>query len=229
MKTPFIEICRIHSKNNPRPIRGAKLFVLFILFFHMLADLAFCAEKIAILYPEVTGSYQTVFQTILYGISAQKGAEYSFYLLSPEYDIDLIKQKLEADKTTAVITLGKRGQAAATMLSAKYPVVAGGLLSVPDGISGISLAADPELLFPRLKSLVPDCKNVFVVYSPEANGWLIPLAEAAAKKNGLKLNAFAADDLATAVQHYQQQLHAVRGPENAIWFSQLSINFSTIY
>lgn len=199
------------------PIQRVFCCSLLLALLALLASPAFCADKIAILYPDVSAPYKAIFQAILDGIKTQKGPDYQWYPLAKKYDIDQLERALESGKTAAVIALGKRGYLAAKKMNGTLPTVVGALPLIPNGISGISLSADPEQLFARLKSLVPDSKQVFVVYSPKTNGWLMPLAEAAAKKNSLKLFSFAADNLRDAMHHYRQLLKTARGRENAIW------------
>ncbi len=194
----------------------AKLF-LCLLLLSLFATPALCADRVAVIFPDLSAPYKSIFQTILDGIQSQNNFEYQLYPLPKDYDPAQLKKQLDSQNTTAIIALGKRGYLATKSLQTNLPTVLGALPLIPNGISGISLSADPDQLFSRIKSLIPNSKQVYVVYSPKINGWLMPLAEIAAEKNGLKLIALPAEDLRAAMHHYRQVLKTARGPENAIW------------
>ena len=182
-----------------------------------LASNAFSADRFAVLYPEVSSPYDAIFQTILQGIKSQSSAEYRVYPLAKNQDLIQLREQIEAAQVNGIIALGKRGYLTAQHLNLPLPTVVGALPLRPNGVSGISLSADPEQIFSQLKSLVPNIKQVFFVYSPKANDWLLPYAEKAAQKNGLRLEAVAAEDLREAMHLYRQLLHKARGRSTAIW------------
>lgn len=165
----------------------------------------------------MTSSYKHVFESILAGITAEENGPIHSYPLSKDYKLKDLRRALEKNQTGGIITLGKRGYLAARALQNEIPTVVGALSMVPEKSPGISLSADPELLFSRLKSLVPESQRVFVVYSTQTSGWLIPYAEQAALKFGLQLMTFPASDLKEAMHHYRSVLKVARGKKDAIW------------
>ncbi len=181
------------------------------------ASEAFSAQRFAVLYPEVPSPYRAIFDTIIQGIKSLENAEYSLYPLSEDQNIEQLRKRLEKSQVKGIIALGKRGFLTAQQLNMPLPITIGALPLIPNGISGISLSADPEQIFSRLKSLVPDTKQVFVVYSPKANGWLLPYAEKAARNYGLNLTAFSAEDLRETMHLYRQLLDENRGRSTTIW------------
>jgi ABC-type uncharacterized transport system substrate-binding protein len=183
----------------------------------LLASPVQAAAKIAVVYPDVSASYQNVFQSILDGINSQQNAEYQLYPLDKQYDLDSLKGRLKNDRISGVIALGKRGYLAAKELKDFLPTVVGALPLVPDGTSGISLSSDPDPVFARLKTLVPDARQVNIVYSPQFTGWLIPLAEKAAKKYHLLLNALPAENLREAMNQYRDLVSSIHGRTEVIW------------
>lgn len=178
---------------------------------------AMAAEQIAVLYPKVSSPYQAIFQTIIKGIRSHKAAKYHLYPLLKDQDTNQLRAKLTATQTTGIIALGKRGYLTVKQLDLPLPTVIGALPLLPNGISGISLSSAPEQLFSQFKSLVPDAKQVFVVYSPKTNGWLLPYAEKAAQKNGLTLEAYPAEDLRETMHLYRIILQKAAGRSSAIW------------
>lgn len=169
------------------------------------------------IYPQISNTYKEVFQAIVDGIKTNNGFDYQLYPLAKNYDIDKLHNSLQIDQIDGIIALGKRGYLATKSFPDNPPTVYGALPLVPDGITGISLSADPQQIFKRLKILVPDAKRVFVVYSQQSNGWLIPYAEQAAHIIGLELHAFPADNLRDAMHHYRELLKNIRGRKNVIW------------
>ena len=185
--------------------------------FLSMVPAAFAAERYAVLYPEVSSPYRAIFESIIQGIKSQKTADYLLYPLTEDPNIKQLRRQIENDQVNGIIALGKRGYLTAQQLNMPLPSTVGALPLIPNGISGISLSADPEQIFSRLKSLIPEAKKVFVVYSPKTNGWLLPYAEKSAQKHGLTLAAFSAEDLRETMHLYRQLLENNRGRSTAIW------------
>ncbi len=212
---------KVQWQKNAKPpknaLRHSLKWFLCLLLVSLLLPLECTAAKIAIIYPDVSAPYKAVFETILEGIQSQNSHDYKIYPLQKDYDSEQLKAELRNDQANALIALGKRGYVAANSLDGILPTVAGALPLIPNGVTGISLSADPEQIFSRLKRMVPDSQRVFVVYSPNLNGWLMPLAAEAAQKNGLELHSFPAKNLREAMQQYQRLLKTARGRRDAIW------------
>lgn len=154
---------------------------------------------------------------ILKGISANSDSKIHRYPLSKDYQLRELQLALTENRSDSIISLGKRGYLAVKQLKTALPAVAGALSIVPNGIPGISLSADPDKLFSRLKSLVPASKRVFVVYSEKNSGWLIPLAKQAARNHELQLLTYPANDLREAMHHYRNLLRESRRDTDVIW------------
>jgi len=207
---------RLSGFADRRHLLGYSLCLCALQLF-LLVSPAFSAEQVAVIYPEISSTYKEVFDKILAGIQTQNGFTFHLYPLAKDFKINQLHDNLHTDRVAGVIALGKRGYLAAKKLPGDLPTVYGALPLVPNGISGISLSADPQKLFQRLKILVPDAKRIFVVYSPNSNGWLMPLAEQAARNIGLDLQTFPADNLRDAMHQYRQLLQNIHGRENTIW------------
>jgi len=83
----------------------------------------------------------------------------------------------------------------------------------------LSLSPDPALLLQRLRSLRPAVRRVSVVHSVRHSAWLIRLAQDAARGMGIELRALEAEDLKTALRHYQD-FFAEAGVQDALWLLQ---------
>jgi putative ABC transport system substrate-binding protein len=180
--------------------------------------------NIAVLYPDISGPFQSVFSKIIEGIEAQSPGRVLSVPVAANVDAAEINNQLKRSGAKVVIALGRQGLKTAASLDRDMPVVVGGVLSVPEAdsrnLTGISLTPDPALLFTRLKSLLPNVKRVFVVYDPQHNEWLMRLARDAAKAQGLELVTYEAHDLASALRLYATVFAYTDGRRDAIWLPQ---------
>ncbi|MGC2048138.1 MAG: ABC transporter substrate binding protein, partial [Gallionella sp.] len=135
-----------------------------------------------------------------------------------------LKASLLRENTKVVIALGRQGMNTAAALHNGIGILVGGVLTVPESDARsqpvISLTPDPALLFARMKALMPETKRDFVVYDPVFNEWLIKLAREAARAQGLELVAYEAQDLRSAVRHYQQIFSTIDGRSDVLWLPQ---------
>jgi putative ABC transport system substrate-binding protein len=179
------------------------------------------AAAVALVYPELREPYRTVFQNLVDGIQAELGPRLRAYPLSDGPASTDLRVWLERERPGAIIALGKGGLDAITQVDTRIPVVAGAALLTPGTKepirAGVSLAADPDELFARLKTLVPEVKRVFVVYNPQHNAWLIRLASQAAARYAIRLISYAVTDLRSAVMRYREVLDTADGPTDAVW------------
>ena len=174
------------------------------------------AATLAVLYPQVKAPYNKVFEQILDGIASEHDERLLKIPLNKKFDKAEVLDRLHENRVDMVITLGRRSYSMVSELKNRYPFVSGALPLSPNGIPGVSLIADPDTLFSRLEKLAPKVTRVFVVYSPR-NQWLMGLAEKAAAERDLKLVSYQVEDLAQAVDRYQQILSEAHSYSDAIW------------
>jgi hypothetical protein len=121
-----------------------------------------------------------------------------------------------------VVALGRAGLKLALELEA-VEVVGACIISPVEGDQRAaalqSLSPDPALLLQRLRSLQPAVRRVSVVHSVRHSAWLIRLAQDAARGMGIELRALEAEDLKTALRHYQD-FFAEAGVQDALWLLQ---------
>ncbi len=176
---------------------------------------------IAVLYPDIRDPYREVVTAIMDGIKQGTTREINFHAIGDKYDRDALRETLLRQNTEVVIALGRGGFAAAQEIKLNRPVVVGALIVAPadvaSGISGISLAADPDLLFAKLKAILPDIKNVSVVYNRANSEWLVSLGQSAAKRHGVRLLAYPVEDSRGAAKVYRDILANSRQSTDAIW------------
>lgn len=180
-------------------------------------------SALAVVYPELGEPWRAVFGSIIDGMEEQAGGPVRRFPLAPGQSATTVGPQLRRSGARVVVALGRQGLRATAGLGRDLPVVAGGILSVPDAESrsatGISLTPDPAILFGQLKDLLPATRRVLVIYNPEYNQWLLDDARAAARTHGLELVAQEARDTAAAAHLYEAAL-ATADRHDALWLPQ---------
>ena len=179
----------------------------------MGAIFAASAETLTIVYPDVKAPYDKIFNKITKGIESEYGDEVIHLKIPSKFDPKAIANKITTQK---MIALGKRGMMVAKEVYLDMPVVVGALPIKPNGISGVSLMASPNVLFSSLNQLAPRVKVVTVLYT-DASAWIIDAAKKQATLLGLTLNPIAVDDIRTAVKAYDEIFSRKNLDEMAIW------------
>lgn len=180
--------------------------------------------SVAVVYPNLGEPYHSIFATIIDGIEDNAKSAVRTYPVTANTDPAELNAQLRRNGAKVVIALGRQGLKAASALDRDIPLVAGGVVAVPEAdnraMTAISLTPDPALLFSRLRSLMPGVRRVIVVYNPQSNEWLIRLAREAARAQGLELVAYEARDLASAARLYEGAFAGSDSKRDAIWLPQ---------
>ena len=171
------------------------------------------AENVTVIYPDIKAPYDKIFQQITNGIKTEFNGEVFHLKLPRKFNPVTQANKITTQK---VIALGKRGMRIAREIYKEKPVVVGALPIKPNGISGVSLMADPDILFESLNELAPEVSIITVLYSP-ASSWIIKEAAIKAKAKGFTLNHIAVDDIKTAVKAYSAIFEGQDLDKMAIW------------
>jgi putative ABC transport system substrate-binding protein len=178
-------------------------------------------SAIAVIYPDLGEPFRSVFNQIIEGIEEKANMRVNTHPVGPNSNATELNGQLKRNGTRVVIALGRQGVKIASGLDRDIAVVVGGVLSVPEAenrnLTGISLTPDPALLFAFLKKMLPGIKRVTVIFDPQNNVWLLRLAQAAAKAQGLELVAHEAPDLASAARLYEAAFAAADSRLDAIW------------
>ncbi|MGQ0709653.1 MAG: ABC transporter substrate-binding protein [Rhodoferax sp.] len=182
------------------------------------------ASRIAVLYPDLDEPYRGIFAKIIEGVEAQLGAPVLSYPIGSATAPKDVVAHLKRQNIGIVIALGRQGMKAASELERDVGVIAGGVVSPPEGEGRsfplVSLAPDPKVLFDRLRQFMPEARRVIVVYDPKKTAWLIRLARDAARSLGLELQAIEVTDLKAAVRAYQELLVSADSRRDALWLPQ---------
>jgi len=99
----------------------------------------------------------------------------------------------------------------------ELPLIAGGMVATPPGISGISLSGDPEIFFRQLQLLNPSSNRVFFIHSRENNGWVVKRARKISAKYGIEFVALQVEDIKQATLQYKIVLKSLVARTDAIW------------
>lgn len=179
---------------------------------------------VAVIYPDIGEPYRSIFSQIIEGIEEQTRTRVASYAVGINANVAEISRDLMKNDIRVVIALGRNGLKTASSFGSNVNVVVGGVISAPDtetrGMTILSLAPDPALLFSRLKGLKQTTKRILVVFDPKQNAWLIRLAREAAAAAGIELVAYEATDLKTSVRIYQDILKSIDSTRDALWLPQ---------
>ncbi|MHB8473017.1 MAG: ABC transporter substrate binding protein [Gammaproteobacteria bacterium] len=182
---------------------------------------ALAASCVAVLYPEMREPYREVFSQITDGISAYSRLPAVTYVLQDDSSTSSLRGWLDKQQCAATIALGRRAVDAAAGLDRRAPLIVGAVLTTPgtgtQGVTGISLVPDPELMLRRLREMAPAVRRVTVIYNPKDNAWLVAQAQTAAQRHGLILDALPAADLRAAARLYREALRSNEARDKALW------------
>jgi len=180
---------------------------------------------LAVLYPDIGEPFRSVFATILEGIREQARQPVGGFAVSGDTLPPNLAEDLRRREVRVVVALGRSGLKAVRTLDPALALVAGCVLGVPEAqvqqaYAVHSLAPDPALVFAQLRRLLPGTRRVVTVMDPQQNGWLLRLAQEAARALRLELVAHEADDLKRATRAYQELIITLEPRRDALWLPQ---------
>ena len=184
-------------------------------------------DTAVVLYPDVSGAYRGVFDSIIQGIEDQR-VRVRKVAIPENASRDEVASRVSSLGTRSIIALGRQGVSAALELNSDYAIFIGGIAMQPSTskpLGGISLAPDPALVFARLRNLVPQIKRIHVVYNSRNNEWLIRNAREDAAAAGFELLTRDVQDLREAARAFQDIAANADSRRDAIWL----INDETIF
>jgi putative tryptophan/tyrosine transport system substrate-binding protein len=180
---------------------------------------------LAVVYPDIGEPFREVFAAIVEGVRQQAKQSVPSFAVAGEAVLPALVDELKRREVRAVVALGRSGLKAAQLLDSAVALVAGCVLGVPEAqvqqaYAVHSLAPDPALVFAQLRRLLPGTRRVFTVMDPQQNGWLLKLAQEAARTLKLELVAHEADDLKRATRAYQELVGTLEPRRDALWLPQ---------
>lgn len=172
---------------------------------------------IAVLYPTVSQQYSGMFEQYIKGIESVPGYNFISYRVDSKTTVDTLKEWSEKNHIDGYIALGQTTYKLVDALNSELPLIAGGMVATPPGISGISLSGDPELFFRQLQLLNPNIHRVYFIYSQKNNGWLVKRARKISQKYNLEFIPLEVDGFKQATLQYKIVLKSVQPNTDAIW------------
>ena len=187
-----------------------------------LLHAADAGASLAVVYPEIGEPFRSVFASIVEGIREQ--ARHAVPGFAVGSDTPALADELRKRDVRVVIALGRSGLKAVEALDRSVGVVAGCVLAVPESQAQAftvhSLAPDPALVFAQLRRMLPNARRVWSVHDPQQNGWLMRLAQDAARPLGLELSTHEASDLQRATKAYRDVIAAIEPHRDVLWLPQ---------
>ena len=197
--------------------RPSLAFLVVAIWLASLACAARAETRISVLYPESAAPYLKLYQTIINGMAQAGDVQLRSRAISDRDSAEDVRSWLMSSQVT--VALGELPPSLTGSLAASMPFAYGAGALNDNGLPGVSLAASPAQMFKRLRQLKPDVERVFVVYRPQATGWLIAAGKAAAREQGLELIVTASDDVQQASAAFGRLLPQMRPGKDAIWLT----------
>lgn len=175
------------------------------------------SNKIAILFPDVSEVHGHLFQGLIEGIQSVPGYEFNVFRVDEATTRNDILAHIHEKNIAGIIALGQTSYKLAESLNSTMPVVAGGMVVTPPGVSGISLTADPEAFFRNLQILSPGIVRVHLVYTDTSLGWLMDKITGTSEKYGIKVQSYRAENAREAIGLYKTIYETIQGDREAVW------------
>lgn len=172
---------------------------------------------IAVLYPTVSKQYNGMFEQLITGITSVPGYHFISHRIDKSTTRNSIEEWSKQQNIKGYIALGQTTYKLIDSLDSELPLIAGGMVATPPGITGISLSGDPEAFFRHLQLFNPDINRVYFIYSQHNNGWLADHARTISKKYNLEFVPLQVEDLKQATFQYKIVLKSVQPKTDAIW------------
>lgn len=178
-------------------------------------------DDVLIVFPRMDRPYSEMFEQIIAGIERRIGGAARKVVLERGAWRSGTKQDFARQNAKVVIPLGREGVEVVAASNPDIPVIAGAILypspSTARFHTTVTLNTDPQVLFAKLKSLVPTMKRVVVVHDPSKSESLIRAANDAARQQGLNLTVIEAKDRTSAAWMYEAVFASIDGSKDAVW------------
>jgi putative ABC transport system substrate-binding protein len=184
---------------------------------------ASASTPLTVIAPETALKEESVFHSILNSMGENKEATITTVYIDKQTKAKTIKPQLKEQSPKAIVALGQTAYSLGKTLDSDIPVIAGAINLAPNGISGVSLVAEPSQLIDRLRQLSPETKRISIIYSERINGWWVQQAADYARSIGYEFNPVVVKDLREGVQAYRQVLAKAENNTDAIWLPLIDV------
>lgn len=190
----------------------------------VVADTALL-PRVAVVYPHVREPYRSVFRSISDGITSESAGS-RVYEIPADEDSHAVLRRIDSQPFDAMILLGKRGLDLSAQMNVGKPRIVGAVFAQPQdvtsGVTVVSLAPAPRLLFAKLHELAPSVRRIHVIHGSDSNDWLIERARRDAAEAGYELHPQRMESLRDGANAYRELLRRMQSPQDALWLLQAS-------
>jgi putative ABC transport system substrate-binding protein len=179
-------------------------------------------DDVLVVFPRMDRPYSEMFEQIIAGIERRIGGSARKLVLERGAWRSGVRLDLgRHNNAKVVIPLGRESIEMVATSNPEIPVIAGAILhpspSTARFHTTVTLNTDPQVLFAKLKSIVPAMRRVIVVHDPSKSEGLIRAANEAARQHGLNLTVIEAKDRTSAAWMYEAVFASIDGSKDAVW------------
>ncbi len=182
--------------------------------------------------------YQQAVQGFQSSLSlTQSDAVYHRYIVDNPGDTQTVANILQAYPAKLLLTLGTPATRAALALENRPPLVAALMLDMEEvrqsaGTTGVGLSFSAQVQWLWLRRLMPDARQIAVIYDPRQGDELYQALAQLARADGVNLTpapAAAAEDLPLLLKSLPSQLDAIWGLDGAVAFNAAVVRELLLY
>ena len=209
----------MNSCTSHQTTRCSTAFTLAVvtLFWLFLCESSFAAINTLLLVPETEGPAKKIYDEVVAGISSSDALNISIAKLNKKSTPEWVNSEINFHNAQLVIAVGNTSYRISQKLDTSATIVAGGISGKPNGIPTLSLTGAPLATLQNLQNVVPNVKNVYLVYNEKMNGWWYLQALQAAETLGLNIIGYRAESLKEGVRLYEKLLHDAAENTSAVW------------
>lgn len=194
---------------------AAFAFALLVLCAYSWSSYAMSAGMVVV-QPQVRPPYDRVYQEIIMGFNkTYTTPPQTVLMLNPE-NAEKIGAEISRINPDLIMALGSRSASIARQYNANTPKLAGAVSQVPEGMHGITMWPDPQLVLERLIIVYGKPKTIYLVTDIDKRQSQITGIKDFAQISGFKASVHHADNIKDAAAKYQQVLGQLQ-PGDAIW------------
>ena len=189
----------------------------------LVAAPARASDTVAILYPDVPEPERGLFEIIRQGARDSIGSagDRSVELaVADTEDKTELARRVQGAGATRVLLLGRRAYEASAGLERRYPTYAAAV-DLPVGkssrVSGITMYADPTVVFKTLHLLAPRIERVIIVVDHQSSAWMLEAAKTAAQEERLEPVVHAAQSRSDGANQAWNILQFGNPDTDALW------------
>jgi putative ABC transport system substrate-binding protein len=173
------------------------------------------SSGLLIVYPKVKAPYDKIYEDIIKGINDNYPGISQELELPGNGKNSVLAEQIKQHQPDVLVALGKRSLKKVRQLASPIPIVAGAITKTEDGVAGVSMSPDSEVILSHLLGIAPFVKRVYVVSDLQHLAQLEG-AEAYLSERGKVLQIEEVESVQQAADKYLKIIHRA-STEDAIW------------